>query len=82
MLYGKSDPLDSAFRLTYGMITNLTRLEGHDAESLTKQSFAQFQRERKVPLLVKNVEDLELEKIQWKSQTRNRSRTTSRLAIP
>tara|TARA_B110000238_G_scaffold196227_1_gene236634 strand:- start:561 stop:2396 length:1836 start_codon:yes stop_codon:yes gene_type:complete len=44
------------------MITNLTRLEGHDAESLTKQSFAQFQRERKVPLLVKNVEDLELEK--------------------
>jgi ATP-dependent RNA helicase DOB1 len=62
MLYGKSDPLDSAFRLTYGMITNLTRLEGHDAESLTKQSFAQFQRERKVPLLVKNVEDLELEK--------------------
>ena len=51
MLHGRSDPLDSAFRLTYGTITNLTRLEGHDAASLARRSFAQFQSERRVPAL-------------------------------
>ena len=51
MLHGRSDPLDSAFRLTYGMITNLARLEGHDAASLAKKSFAQFQSARRVPAL-------------------------------
>ncbi|MDA9099066.1 helicase-related protein, partial [bacterium] len=62
MLHGRSDPLDSAFRLTYGMITNLTRLEGHDAETLTKKSFAQFQSERKLPALKQKVELLTQEK--------------------
>ena len=62
MLHGRSDPLDSAFRLTYGMITNLTRLEGHDAESLTRKSFAQFQNERRAPALRAEVERLERER--------------------
>ena len=62
MLHGRSDPLDSAFRLTYGMITNLTRLEGHDANSLIQKSFAQFQNERRAPALDAEAARLERER--------------------
>ena len=62
MLHGRSDPLDSAFRLTYGMITNLTRLEGHDAASLARRSFAQFQSARRVPELEAEAARLERER--------------------
>ena len=62
MLHGRSDPLDSAFRLTYGMITNLTRMEGHDANALIQKSFAQFQNERRAPALDAEAARLERER--------------------
>ena len=49
MLHGRSDPLNSAFKLTYGQITNLTRIEGAEPEKLIAKSFAQFQNDRICP---------------------------------
>ena len=51
MLHGRSDPLNSAFHLTYSMILNLMRIEGGAAENLMKASFAQFQNDRNLPKL-------------------------------
>ena len=42
-MHGRSDPLDSAFRLTYGTITNLTRLEGTTSLSGDPRQFEQAQ---------------------------------------
>jgi ATP-dependent RNA helicase DOB1 len=51
MLHGRSDPLNSAFHLTYSMILNLIRLEGGAPENLMGASFAQFQNDRNLPKL-------------------------------
>lgn len=51
MLHGRSDPLDSAFHLTYSMILNLIRVEGAEPENLMTSSFAQFQSDRNLPKL-------------------------------
>ena len=58
MLHGRSDPLNSAFKLTYGQITNLTRIEGAEPEKLIAKSFAQFQNDRNLPKLKEEVERL------------------------
>ncbi len=61
MLMGRSDPLNSAFKLSYGMLVNLTRLEGDFAETVMRKSFAQFQNDRERPRLEAEAADLELE---------------------
>ena len=59
MLHGRSDPLNSAFRLHYPMILNLTRMEGGDeCEKLIKRSFKQFQTDREIPKLIKRCAEL------------------------
>ena len=59
MLHGRSDPLNSAFRLHYPMILNLTRMEGGDeCEKLIKRSFKQFQTDREIPKLIKRCDEL------------------------
>ena len=61
MLMGRSDPLNSAFKLSYGMLVNLTRLEGDFAETVMRKSFAQFQNDRERPRLEAEAADLELQ---------------------
>ena len=81
MLHGRSDPLDSAFRLTYGTITNLTRLEGHDAASLARRSFAQFQSERRVPALEAEAARLERERDDVRLPSATQTHITDYVAI-
>ncbi|KAF7800107.1 hypothetical protein EIP86_011351 [Pleurotus ostreatoroseus] len=51
MLTGTSDPLTSAFRLSYNMILNLMRVEGVDPMYMVERSFAQFQHGTQLPSL-------------------------------
>ncbi|KAJ3022834.1 Exosome RNA helicase MTR4 [Thoreauomyces humboldtii] len=55
MLKGVSDPLNSAFHLTYSMILNLQRVEGISPEYILERSFIQFQACAKIPDLQKEV---------------------------
>ncbi|KAL2912079.1 ATP-dependent RNA helicase mtr4 [Polyrhizophydium stewartii] len=59
MLKGVSDPLNSAFHLTYTMILNLLRIEGVSPEHMLKGSFFQFQNGARIPELMRDVEILE-----------------------
>ena len=59
MLRGRSDPLDSAFHISYATLLNLLRVEGAEPEDMIMNSFAQFQNNRRVPQLQKKVEILE-----------------------
>ncbi|KAI5185104.1 ATP-dependent RNA helicase DOB1 [Nematocida homosporus] len=45
VLHGPSNPLDSAFRLSYNTILNILRLDGMDEEYIIKHSFLQFRQE-------------------------------------
>lgn len=49
MLKGVSDPLNSAFHLTYTMILNLTRVDGVTHEYMLKNSFHQHQHSARIP---------------------------------
>ena len=53
MLKGVSDPLNSAFHLTYTMILNLSRVDGVTHEYMLTNSFHQFQNSAKIPELEK-----------------------------
>ncbi|KAJ3052914.1 Exosome RNA helicase MTR4, partial [Rhizophlyctis rosea] len=55
MLKGVSDPLNSAFHLTYTMLLNLMRIEGVSAEFILKRSFHQFQSAGRVPQLTEEM---------------------------
>jgi len=46
---GQSDPLNSAFRLTYNMVLNLLRLEEINPEYMLEKSFYQFQNYSAMP---------------------------------
>ncbi|KAI9203157.1 rRNA-processing arch domain-containing protein [Polychytrium aggregatum] len=59
MLKGVSDPLNSAFHLTYTMILNLMRVEGIMPEHMLEKSFCQFQNSAKLPELQKKLIILE-----------------------
>ncbi|KAH6559863.1 hypothetical protein BASA60_000428 [Batrachochytrium salamandrivorans] len=59
MLKGVSDPLNSAFHLTYTMILNLLRIEGISPEHMLQGSFFQFQNCMRVPQLTRDLEILE-----------------------
>ena len=58
MLNGKADPLISSFHLNYNQLVNLYRLEGMESEYIVKRSFRQFQAERSVPLLKRELGEL------------------------
>ena len=56
VLTGASDALNSSFALSYGQILNLSRIEGVTSEFILKRSFRQFQAERMIPLLKKEIQ--------------------------
>ncbi|PNW76952.1 hypothetical protein CHLRE_11g482483v5 [Chlamydomonas reinhardtii] len=49
MLTGRGVKLESQFRLTYGMILNLLRVEDLKVEDMLKRSFAEFHAQRTAP---------------------------------
>ena len=48
LLSGKATKLESQFRLTYGMILNLMRVEDLRVEDMLARSFAEFHAQRSV----------------------------------
>jgi ATP-dependent RNA helicase DOB1 len=62
MLYGQSEPLNSAFQIRYSSLLALTRVaEDVNPEFLLRASFHQFQKEQDAPALIAQAEDLEAE---------------------
>ncbi len=61
MLKGNSDPLNSAFHLSYNMILNLMRVEGVSPEFMLERSFFQFQNADSIPGLETQLVKLEEE---------------------
>ncbi|KAF6176653.1 hypothetical protein GIB67_034515 [Kingdonia uniflora] len=59
MLKGSADCLNSAFHLSYNMLLNQLRCEDGDPENLLRNSFYQFQSDRAIPDLQKQVKNLE-----------------------
>ncbi|KAG0018121.1 ATP-dependent RNA helicase mtr4 [Podila clonocystis] len=64
MVKGTTDPLNSAFHLSYNMILNLTRVEGISPEYMLERCFYQFQNSGNIPQLEKESATLEAEKAQ------------------
>ncbi|XVF75079.1 hypothetical protein PTKIN_Ptkin13bG0159600 [Pterospermum kingtungense] len=62
MLKGNADSLNSAFHLSYNMLLNQLRCEDADPESMLRNSFYQFQADRAIPSLEKQVKALEEER--------------------
>lgn len=58
LIKGKSDPINSAFHLTYNMVLNLLRVEEVNPEYMLQHSFYQFQHYAKVPELDQSNSDL------------------------
>uniref|UniRef100_A0AC35TI48 Superkiller viralicidic activity 2-like 2 n=1 Tax=Rhabditophanes sp. KR3021 TaxID=114890 RepID=A0AC35TI48_9BILA len=54
MIKGKSDPMDSAFRLTYNMVLNLLRVDGINPEFMLQKSFHQFQNYSNIPIFLED----------------------------
>ncbi|KAF9415569.1 ATP-dependent RNA helicase mtr4 [Podila epigama] len=63
MVKGTTDPLNSAFHLSYNMILNLTRVEGISPEYMLEKCFFQFQNSGNIPQLEKELATLEAEKV-------------------
>ena len=59
ILYGDPDPLNSSYKISYNMLLNMMRVEDIDPEYLLRASFHQFQREKEVPALLAQAEDLD-----------------------
>ncbi|KAJ1257530.1 hypothetical protein BS78_10G003100 [Paspalum vaginatum] len=62
MLKGSADCLNSAFHLSYNMLLNQMRSEDGDPEKLLRHSFYQFQADRALPDLEKQIKELESER--------------------
>jgi ATP-dependent RNA helicase DOB1 len=62
ILYGASDPLISAYHVSYNMLLNMMRVEGADPEFLLRSSFYQYQQEQAAPALELEATELEREK--------------------
>ncbi|KAI5190319.1 ATP-dependent RNA helicase DOB1 [Nematocida sp. AWRm77] len=58
ILHGPSNPLDSAFRLSYNTILNILRLDGMDEEHVIRHSFLQFRQEMKGKALIREIDPL------------------------
>jgi len=61
ILYGDPDPLNSSYRISYNMLLNMMRVEDVDPEYLLRASFHQFQREKEVPGLLLQADNLDKE---------------------
>ncbi|EDO17207.1 hypothetical protein Kpol_1035p20 [Vanderwaltozyma polyspora DSM 70294] len=61
MVKGQADRLDSAFHLGYNMILNLMRVEGISPEFMLENSFYQFQNVISVPVMEKQLVELQNE---------------------
>ncbi|ORZ19116.1 antiviral helicase [Lobosporangium transversale] len=59
MVKGTTDPLNSAFHLSYNMILNLTRVEGISPEYMLERCFYQFQNNANIPQLERELTTLE-----------------------
>jgi len=59
LVKGSSDPIDSAFRLTYNMVLNLLRVEEINPEYMLEKSFYQFQHYQQLPKAIENMKDLQ-----------------------
>lgn len=62
MVKGCADCLNSAFHLSYNMLLNQIRSEDSDPENLLRNSFYQFQADRAVPDLERQIKDLQVER--------------------
>ncbi|KAF8976680.1 ATP-dependent RNA helicase mtr4 [Entomortierella lignicola] len=62
MVKGTTDPLNSAFHLSYNMILNLTRVEGISPEYMLERCFYQFQNNANIPQLERELATLEKSK--------------------
>ncbi|KAL5539944.1 hypothetical protein UlMin_037217 [Ulmus minor] len=62
MLKGAADCLNSAFHLSYNMLLNQLRSEDGDPENLLRNSFYQFQADRALPDIEKQIKNLEQER--------------------
>ncbi|CAN6214435.1 unnamed protein product [Urochloa humidicola] len=62
MLKGNADSLNSAFHLSYNMLLNQMRSEDGDPEKLLRYSFYQFQADRALPDLEKQIKELEADR--------------------
>ena len=67
MVWGESDPLNSAFYVSYSMLLNLLRVDMQgaaacDPDSLVARSFRQFQARRALPQLQKKLADMDAER--------------------
>ncbi|KAK3828261.1 MAG: rRNA-processing arch domain-containing protein [Benniella sp.] len=62
MVKGTTDPLNSAFHLSYNMILNLTRVEGISPDYMLERSFFQFQNNSNIPQLERELSTLDAEK--------------------
>ncbi|KAF9931584.1 ATP-dependent RNA helicase mtr4 [Modicella reniformis] len=62
MVKGTTDPLNSAFHLSYNMILNLTRVEGISPEYMLERSFFQFQNNSNIPQMERELATLEAAK--------------------
>ncbi|GJJ75974.1 ATP-dependent RNA helicase DOB1 [Entomortierella parvispora] len=62
MVKGQTDPLNSAFHLSYNMILNLTRVEGISPEFMLERCFYQFQNNANIPQLERELATLEATK--------------------
>ncbi|XP_027928311.1 DExH-box ATP-dependent RNA helicase DExH9 isoform X2 [Vigna unguiculata] len=62
MVKGAADSLNSAFHLSYNTILNQMRCEDGDPEKLIRNSFFQFQADRAIPDLEKQIKLLEKER--------------------
>ncbi|KAF9027892.1 Exosome RNA helicase MTR4 [Haplosporangium bisporale] len=62
MVLGATDPLNSAFKLSYQMILNLMLVEGVSPEFMTKKSFITFQTQLQIPALERKLKVLDAKK--------------------
>ena len=62
IVQGQADPLKSQFRLSYGMILNLMRVQTTEPELVIKQSLCQYQFEKDLPEIEAQIASLEKEK--------------------
>uniref|UniRef100_A0A0N5A2L5 Superkiller viralicidic activity 2-like 2 n=1 Tax=Parastrongyloides trichosuri TaxID=131310 RepID=A0A0N5A2L5_PARTI len=57
MIKGKTDTMDSAFRLTYNMVLNLLRVDGINPEFMLEKSFHQFQNYANIPTYLQDAKN-------------------------
>ena len=62
LLKGHSDPINSAFRLTYNMVLNLLRLEEINPEFMLEKSFYQFQNYGAIPDMIAKIKKMEFKR--------------------